>query len=370
MDISIIGAGAVGNYTAYLFAKKGFNTRVFDKRENIGSKESRLVVSDEIMNIIGVTKECVLNKTEKVRAYSPDGNHVEFKSRYLLLDRAKFERYIADEAQVAGAKISRQHELIDYKKNELIFQNLKHHIKKKVKANLIVGADGVDSKVAELSGLHLPKNRRFLYSEEAVVSFSTDRDTLKVYFENGKETLYKWIMPAKKKHAVVGVISNKENNDSLYKFFQKLKIKPEDVKAIHKTRIPLHDREQILRKRNFYLVGDAALHAKATTGTGLIQGFKAAQALVYSVMNKTDYHKELGYWVSKDLALHLELRKILGKMKHKEINNIVRLLGNDRIRKLLSKESSENPSKLLIKLFINEPRLLFYSKGLLKKLIK
>ena len=65
-----------------------------------------------------------------------------------------------------------------------------------------------------------------------------------------------------------------------------LKLKVAQVKNL-KIGDTLTIRESKTKKDNIYLVGDAATQVKATTGGGIIQGLKAAQALTNSILNKT-----------------------------------------------------------------------------------
>ena len=112
------------------------------------------------------------------------------------------------------------------------------------------------------------------------------------------------------------------------------------------------------------MVGDAATQVKATTGGGLVFGLKSAKILANSIINKKKYKKQLKK-INKELKNHLILRNILNKFKDKDYSYLIKLTKQKKIQKILSNSSREYPSKLLLKLLINEPRFLLFAKKIL-----
>ena len=130
MQISIIGAGPSGCYTAYLLAKQGHEVNVFEEHSEIGEPvQCTGIVTSTIKDIIDVPEDCIINKVKKARIYSPNGNYVgvNFKKDNLILDRKRFDNHIADKAIKAGAKVFLNNKFFGYDENDHL--KMKRHIK-------------------------------------------------------------------------------------------------------------------------------------------------------------------------------------------------------------------------------------------------
>jgi len=114
----------------------------------------------------------------------------------------------------------------------------------------------------------------------------------------------------------------------------------------------------------FFLVGDAAGQIKSTTGGGIIQSIIAAKCLSTAINEKKDYTQLWKKSLGKDLYVHLKLRKMLNKFTNKDFNKMVGMLSNDKLNNVLETHSRDKPTKLLIKSFLSEPKLLYFTKKL------
>ena len=105
--IVIIGAGPVGSYCAYLLSKAGKEVSVFEEHKDIGLPiQCTGIITGILKNIIKINKDIIVNEISKARIFSPNKKYVEinFKEKNLIINRKKFDNYIADMAKKSGAK--------------------------------------------------------------------------------------------------------------------------------------------------------------------------------------------------------------------------------------------------------------------------
>jgi flavin-dependent dehydrogenase len=117
---------------------------------------------------------------------------------------------------------------------------------------------------------------------------------------------------------------------------------------------------------NVSLVGDAACQIKNTTVGGIVPGLVAAKALCNSIVYNKNYEKEWKKRLGKELWIHYKLRRILDRFSDRDYNYLIRLCKNERVKEVIESESREFPSKMILKLILNKPRFLRFTRFLLK----
>lgn len=347
--ISIIGAGPTGSYLAYLLAKSGKEVSVFEEHSEIGKPvHCTGLITSSIEKLIPLKKELILNTITKVKVFSPNNSYLELNilPNYII-DRAKFDRYIAKLALSAGAKYFFNHQFIDYKKPYIIFKN-----RKAVKTNIIVGADGPVSKVAKSSGLY--KNRKFVVGLQVRAKFKTKKDTIEFYLA---KNYFGWIVPESNTIAKIGIVTSINPNLTFKDFMKKKAPKAEIIE--HQSRlIPVYDSKIQTHKDSVYLVGDAATMVKATTYGGIIQGMIASEALANSLLHNLDYERAWRKKLSKELYFHLIIRRTMDNFSEEDYNELLKLVQKKEIKKILQEHNRDDFSSFAFKLLIAEPKLL------------
>lgn len=355
--ISIIGAGPAGNYLAYLLAKNKQEVEVFEEHPKIGLPiQCTGIVTSAILKFVPLKKEFVINQIKKVKVYFPNKKFIEFNlsSPNLILDREKFDKYLAEQARKQGAKYYLNHKFIDYQENKIILKS-KKLVKKQT--DILVGADGPFSKVAKISNLY--GERKFVSAVQARVSIKTEKDTVEFWlFPEG----FSWVVPESNSIARIGTLSY-TNTEKYFKEFLNSRARNSKIKEYQSGLIPVYNPKQIINKNNIYLLGDAAAQVKATTFGGIVQGLTAAEALSESILKKKNY-KKLCKNLNKELKYGLLIRKILNKFSEQEYNDLIRLVSTEKCRKIIQNIDRDYPSKLIFKLIISQPKLLKFTKKL------
>ncbi|MBI2129428.1 NAD(P)/FAD-dependent oxidoreductase [Candidatus Woesearchaeota archaeon] len=355
--ISIIGAGPAGCYAAYLLAKSGKEASVFEEHPKIGFPvQCTGIVTDEINNILKLNKDAILNKISKARIFSPNGNFLELKlkNENIILDRAKFDRHLAEMAEKEGARVFLNNRFVKYANNKTIIKNLKNKTAKKIKTDYLIGADGPNSSVAKSAGLF--GKRKFLFGKQARIKLKNE-NIVEFYPHIGS---YAWVVPENEEIARIGVAAYDGVNDVFLNFLNSLKMNNKKIINYQSGLIPLYDPEIRIQKNNVFLLGDAAAQVKATTGGGIVYGLNAAKILADCILRNNDYGKECKKMIGKDLWLHLKLHDIMKKFSDNDWNLLIDLLNKKETKKTIEKHDREYPSKILFRILLKEPRLLYF----------
>ncbi|MEE9525441.1 MAG: NAD(P)/FAD-dependent oxidoreductase [Candidatus Woesearchaeota archaeon] len=360
--IVIIGAGPVGCFLGGLLAKAGKDVSIYEEDKEIGKPvQCTGIVTEELNKLIRLDKEFVVNKVKKVRVYSKN-NKVEIPINDIVIDREKFDKYLAKKAKEYGAKIHLQHKFLGIRGKKAVLADKNNKIKA-VEAEYIIGADGPLSDVAKSNNMFRKKD--FYLGMQARIKGEYDTDIYEVYFGSVCKDFFAWILPESDKIARIGVASKKDTR-AIFKNFLKIKnIKEGDIIDYQAGLIPIYNKKTIINRKNVYLVGDAAGQVKATTGGGLVPGLKAAKRLADCLINNGNYEKSLRK-INKGLGLHLRIRKTLDKFSDKDYNKLIRLMRDKKIKKVLNKHNRDNPKKLVFKTILAKPSLLLYIKNFIK----
>lgn len=347
--ISIIGAGPVGCYTGYLLAKEGLKVDIYEEHKEIGKPvQCAGLLAESIDSLVKLDKDIISNTIKKIKIISPDKSELDIETKEIVLDRERFDKHIANLALDAGCSIHFSSR----------FENNKIN-KKDLKSEILIGADGPFSRVAQSIGLL--NDRKYQVGMQVRAELETDPEQYKVIIKNFPG--FAWIIPESDKIARIGLLT--DSSPALH-FKQLLKeIKPKRIIESNSGLIPLHNPKLPIQKDNIYLIGDAATQVKATTAGGIIPGLRAAVHLSKAITKDLNYTGLCMTDVSKQLKLHLLMRNILNKFSESDYNDLVKMLDKPNIKDLFKNISRERPSLLLPKLMLRQPKLLKYFKCLI-----
>ncbi|TFG26553.1 geranylgeranyl reductase family protein [Candidatus Thorarchaeota archaeon] len=295
-DIAVVGAGPAGATTAGILARKGFKTALIDRRSKIGVPihcgELLPTISElydifprskRLQHLGNIPKIFVTNKTTRTQLISPQGHVVEFKFGTNIIDRTKYDQYLANQAFDAGCEI--------YLKSTVISRTTSNHLELRSKngptqidAKIVVGADGPNSLISKTLGNSYTSPDRNLSPAINFIMSGVECDDNVVQMFFGKNIApggYTWIIPKGDSMANVGFgirrcISNPETSllNYLKHFIAKNKIaapmlKRAKVESRVGAIIPVAGPVPITSSDNAILVGDAAGHVMASNGGGI-----------------------------------------------------------------------------------------------------
>ncbi|MBN1156789.1 NAD(P)/FAD-dependent oxidoreductase [Candidatus Woesearchaeota archaeon] len=355
--ITIIGAGPAGSHLAYLLAKEGKKVTIVEEHSEVGKPvQCTGLLTSDINKMTRIPDNVIVNRIKKIEVFAPNNNsfQLKLKSPELVVDRALLDKFLFEKAERAGAKGLLNHRFVDYSNNHITIKN--NNKIKKIKTDILVGADGPVSRVAKIAGIY--GKRKFYTGMQAIVKGNFRKDTYQVFLGKSFPGFFGWIVPESKSIARTGLATAGNPKKYFNNFLKSAGY--EEIIERHSGLIPVYSAKQKIHGNNIFLLGDAALQVKATTGGGIIPGIKAAVVLKDVLINNGNYElRTVG--IKKDLLLHLMMRRTLNNLTDKDYNILVEYCKDKSVREALENTTRENPVALMVKLLARQPRFLRYA---------
>lgn len=352
--ISVIGGGPAGNYVAYLLAKAGKEVQVYEEHKKTGAPiQCTGLMTNILSDIIPISKKYLVNKITRTKVYVPNNDFVEIKLKdNYVVNREYFDTYLAEMARDKGAKYTFGKRFLTCTEGKKIKMKFNDH--SEIDTDFLIGADGPGSLVARSVGLF--GKREFYTGVQARVKLESPSDLIDFYLY---PEWFGWVVPESENIVRLGICSRKDS----YKHFLTLlnkRAKKEDIIEWQSGTIPVYDPKLKTQKNNIYLLGDAATMVKATTLGGIIPHLRAAEELAKAIVENKDYEKLWKKRVGKELQYSLWIRNALDKFTEKDYNNMIKLVQQERIKKIIGDVDRDKPSKMVVKLLFSEPRFIKY----------
>jgi len=291
-DVIVVGAGPAGSTAARLAAEGGAEVLMLEKDREVGIpvRCGEAVGEMGIQKVVELKDEWISNRIEGVRLIAPDGAVVKIHHQDVgfILDRKKFDYDLAKMAANAGVKVVTKAYVYDLIKNNGAVTGVKlNHLGENytIKAKVVIGADGVESRVGRWAGL---KTNLKLKDVEPCVQMvvsncNIDRRYCDFYFS--KQIApggYLWIFPKNDGIANIGLGISGEyaQHKSPLKYLQEF-IKKHFPEASVLTTVaggvPCAPYMEKIVTDGLLLVGDAAHQVNPVSGGGIVWGMMAAE---------------------------------------------------------------------------------------------
>jgi len=161
-ELTVVGGSFAGLARAHAAATRGLRTAVLDRRPAAGARPHTTgILVKEVADAWDVPRR-LTRRIPGVRLYAPGGARVDLHARgyhFLATDTGALLRWWADEARRAGAEVRFGVPFRGVRRTDRGFQL------EGIETELLVGADGARSTVAE--GMGLGRNEQFLVGAEA-----------------------------------------------------------------------------------------------------------------------------------------------------------------------------------------------------------
>lgn len=274
-DILIVGAGPAGSSAALAAACEGMRVLVIERKAMIGTPvRCAEYIPAPLLGEVNLRRHFVVQAVRGMRTILPGGDIKETLAPGLTIRRDLFDQALADAANDAGAEILLSTRALSRNNGEVLFKT-KHGPFSKVKARVIIGADGPHSTVGRWIG---SVNRNLIPAVQVRVALVRPMEFTEVYFDKEIYGGYAWVFP-KGHEANVGLGKKERLNKRepitrvLRRFVERLtkegKIKPEPYESFAGW-IPAEPIRKVTSD-NVLLVGDAAGQTHPITGAGVSQ---------------------------------------------------------------------------------------------------
>jgi len=389
-DVVVVGSGPAGSVTARFAAEAGANVLILERRAEVGVPvlcgEGISQRVDKWDMLEG--KRWIASKMDGAKIYSPDGTLVTLSKEVAgnetgyVVYRDIFDQELARRAVKAGAKIMMRAEVTDLLKDGEKIRGVKFrqfNEEFNVEADVVVGADGVESKIGQWAGINTILKPCDLETCVQYTLTNVDHKSDYCEFFLGKKIApggYVWIFPKGKDifNVGIGILASLSKPGMPLKLLNKFISNHSELKKGEPVRllagaVPVANPVETVRD-NLLLVGDAARHADPITGGGLttaLEGGKIAGEIIGRAVEKKTFDKEI-------LSIYeTNWKETFGKKLHRDyvLKNILLDLEDNTLNMLadsLKDYNFEEFSTLsLIKaLVLKHPTLLMKLKPLLK----
>ncbi|MBI5463320.1 MAG: NAD(P)/FAD-dependent oxidoreductase [Ignavibacteriales bacterium] len=322
-DIVVVGAGPAGSTAARYAAASGARVLVLEKDRDVGYpvRCGEAVAHEGLVQFIEPNPQWIASTVTQFRLVAPNGKSTipTLDGAGYVLERRLFDYELAKLAVRHGAEVVTKAYVYDLLREGKAIAGVKVLIKDKpedIRAKIVVGADGVESRVGKWAGIDTTCHIRDMEScaQATLSGVEVDEDTLDFFWgDRVAPGGYLWVFPKGRGSANVGIgISVEEaKNKSAVKYLEEF-IENKYPNASTLTRIaggvPCAKTLDRIVKDNVMLVGDAAHQVNPVSGGGIISGMiggMIAGQVAGEAINKnnlgllpeyaTRWHKRLGW---------------------------------------------------------------------------
>lgn len=303
-----------------------------------------------------------MNEIRWIEIFSKSkSQRIELNNPDLVIERESLLKLLANKAETSGAKIRLNHQFIGFsrrgKKVNLIFKNLKTKEEWNKNADVLVGADGVFSSVAQCvysNNHHLTS----LIQAKVYLPNGLDPHSCQIWFNSNRIRYFYWLIPESNRSGVIGLIGDNEKEAEAF-LKEILEARGLELLEYQRAWVPLHRLGGLGKNKiqdgNVFLVGDAAAQVKNTTVGGVVSGLYGAKALAHALLNGRDYHSELSE-LKRELDLHFMVRKILNHFNCEDYDKLIDLT-NGRLKEIIKEWTRDELRKSFLRMIWAEPRL-------------
>ncbi len=368
-DIIVVGAGPGGSSAALHAARNGAEVLLLEKRQEIGSPiRCAEGVGKKGLAGCGIKPDpkWIASEMKGAKLHSPSDVVVELSGELAgnevgyVLERKIFDRELAMTAAEAGAEI-----LMKTMATDLILDEgyaklkvLTGGDKMELEADLIIAADGVESKTARWAGIDTTLKPSDVESCVQYLMAGVECEPDYTHFYIGPSYSpggYIWVFPkgCSKANVGIGVQGSKiPRNEGgfvknlLDKFIEKHPALSKGKKLeIIAGGVPVSGPKYETVVDNLMVVGDAARHADPATGGGIINAIRGgrlagevgAQAVKERDFSRTFLSRYEKAWkedFGKSLERNLIIKNALTKLEDSDFNDLADSLSGYRFEEL------------------------------------
>ena len=348
-DVVVVGGGPAGSMAAWEAVKKGATVCMLEKDRDIGYPVRCGEAAGEsgLRQFVEIEDSWIAEKITSAKLVSPNYTAVDvnFASETgYILNRRIFDYDLSRYAANAGAEVYTK----AYVKNVLSNNGQINGVvldylgeEKHIQAKIVIGADGLTSRVGRWAGLKTQVRMKDMESavQYSVANVDVEPNKMIMYVGmNHAPGGYIWVFPKGNKFANIGIgISGKySKHKSAQKYLDEFMEREYPDAAILTTMcggVPCAKPMEKPIANGIMLVGDAAHQINPMTGGGIVAGMKggwiagqvAGEAIKnndYSENGLIDYPKRMREDFGKNHERFYKIKEATEKLTNEELDSI------------------------------------------------
>lgn len=364
-DVIVVGAGPAGAVASKYAAKSGARTLLIEEHASIGSPvQCTGLISTAALAECEIGEEnFVLARMKGAFVYAPNGEELTVRGkgeRAYVIDRKMFDRALAGRSLDEGVEVLLKTRFTGVHAGKISV--ISNGERKEIQADVIIGADGIQSSVGRAVGL--PRCEKFLSGIQFEAPYAArDPGFVEIFTGNNiAPGFFAWAVPFGDM-ARIGLAKNPDGIAAQH-YLEKLLKHPVIASRYKGSRtehvvggIPLGPPDRTV-EGNVMLLGDAAGQVKPTSGGGVYMGAvcaKIAGEVAARAARKEarleEYEKRWRSAVGRELAIGMRIHKSLGKLSDENLNEFIAFLNRPEIMDCITEYGDmDHPSVLFQKL--------------------
>jgi digeranylgeranylglycerophospholipid reductase len=347
-DIIVVGGGPSGSMAAMYAAQKGASVLLLEKDREIGVpvRCAEGVGEKGLASVLPINPKWVAQKITGAVFHSPKGQVVKVESDDVgvILHRKIFDQDLALMASLAGAKILTRAYVFDLIKEEGYVKGVRYKYLGKpysVNAKIVVGADGVESRIGRFAGLVTRANMHDIESCAQMTVSNIEINPQFIHFYFSKSIApggYLWIFPKGQNIANIGlgISGDFSKQRTAFQYLTEFinthfpggSVLTTVLGGVHCSK-PLKE----FTANGLLLAGDAAHHSNPLSGGGIVNGMiagklageTAATAIQENDMSQKRLNEYVKRWddiEGKKLYKFYKLKEFVYKQTDQDLENI------------------------------------------------
>jgi geranylgeranyl reductase len=325
LRVAVVGGGPAGASAAEVLAQAGIETFLFERKLD-NAKPCGGAIPLCMVSEFDLPEEIIDRKVRKMRMISPSNYEVDIalenEGEYIgMCRREVLDAFLRNRARQKGAELIHGKVMhLEVPKNGqdpyvlhyIDFSgNAQQGVPRSLAVDVVIGADGFHSKVAEAIGagdyhyalafqerIRLPEDKMAYYAERAEMYVGDDVSP----------DFYAWVFP-KCDHVAVGTGTMRDNQAQIQKLQAGIRARAADrirggqVIKVEAHPIPEHPRPRRVVGRAA-LVGDAAGYVTKASGEGIYFAAKSGRMCAEAIVETSNGGKRIP--TEEDLKLYLQ----------------------------------------------------------------
>jgi geranylgeranyl reductase family protein len=368
-EVTVVGGGPIGSYTARRLAETGHNVLVLEKKRRAGEAVCCTgIVGIECVNAFNIDDRLIISKVNGARLFPPSGRPLFIQRQEpqaCVLDRVAFDVDMAECAMAAGAEYSFSNRVTDI---NITGEGVTVHVTgngkyTEVKSKAVVIAAGFTPSLLQRLGLGTYGD--FTIGAQVEVATNGIED-VEVYFGEMAPGFFAWIVPTTPPLARIGLLMRKTPGTYLRSWLKKLESDgkiPASAAEPCFGAIPLKPPPRTYGER-LIVVGDAAGQVKPTSGGGIYYGLLGADiasTTLHEALEDGDlsarrlarYERGWKKKLGRELTVGYWARRIFERLSEKQVDRIFDIVKSGNIDEAMLKAkdlSFDWHSKTIIRL--------------------